>query len=327
VDPEYFSPLEAAYRSHRTFGGATNAAIDRHFHEKQMPSYVAEASEESGFVLTNLDEGSKPVEVLLVGDRKTQSFSFLLPVPGLRKDWELVDRDRLRDPNEVRSYDEEEVRRALAALPCCTTDASGKSFGDPLNLVVVGGTDEEVYPAFLRRGWYETEQIYGRSVWRTLRSFLFGSRYRYSPVSPLYVFGRPQDIALQKARQTVHERNHLRLWRAPFRFGDRPVWIGQISRDVGVRFTPRTWNLTTHAIDPDVDESRFYLFQDLLASQKLAAIGYVGGVGAAPLERPRENLTGDPYFTDGLRAVFVLSDDAVPYDEVDFLDWEEPPNR
>ncbi|WP_419607374.1 LssY C-terminal domain-containing protein, partial [Thiolapillus sp.] len=28
------------------------------------------------------------------------------------------------------------------------------------------------------------------------KSFLFGDRYRYSPVSPLYVFGRKQDYAL-----------------------------------------------------------------------------------------------------------------------------------
>jgi len=33
------------------------------------------------------------------------------------------------------------------------------------------------------------------------------------------------------------------------------VWIGQISRDLGIRFTKRT--ITTHKIDPDVDEIEF----------------------------------------------------------------------
>jgi hypothetical protein len=30
-----------------------------------------------------------------------------------------------------------------------------------------------------------------------------------------------------------------------------------------VRFTWRTWNLTTHRIDPDVDEARDYVMEDL----------------------------------------------------------------
>ena len=64
-------------------------------------------------------------------------------------------------------------------------------------------------------------------------SSVFGRRYRTSPVSPLYVFDRPQDFALQKARKTVDERNHLRLWRAPVDFEGKPVWVGQLSRDIG----------------------------------------------------------------------------------------------
>jgi hypothetical protein len=189
------------------------------------------------------------------------------------------------------------------------------------------GSAEELYPALLRGGWRETERIHGGSLWRTVSSFLFGSPYRHSPVSPLYLFGRPQDVAFQQPRGTVHQRNHLRLWLAPFRSAGRPVWVGQISRDIGVRFTPRTWSLTTHAIDPDVDEARFYLGQGLLTSQSLAAIGYVSGVGAVPREAARENLTGDPYFTDGYRLVVFLSENPVAFDEVDYLEWGTPPNR
>jgi hypothetical protein len=326
IDPDYYSPFEAAYRSHSVLGGSANAAMDGYFRDRQMPSYIAPKSTDSGFVFTNLDEDAKPLEVLLVGDREIRSFSFVVPVPGLQTDRAAVDLDALYRAEDVASYDDEELRRTLRALPCCTTNARGDGQGDPLNLVIVGN-EEDIYPPFFRRGWHETERIYGGSLWRTIRSFLFGARYRHSPVSPLYAFGRPQDVAFQKARQTIDQRNHLRLWLAPFRYRHRPVWIGQISRDVGVRFTPRTWNLTTHAIDPDVDEARSSLFQDLLLSQSLAALGYVGGVGAATPQSPRENLTGDPYFTDGYRAVFVLSDQPVPIDEVDFLEWETPPNR
>ena len=76
-----------------------------------------------------------------------------------------------------------------------------------------------------------------------------GGEYRYSPVSSLYVFGRPQDIAFQKARENIHERNHLRLWMSRVTYQGLPVWIGQISRDIGVRFTTKT--ITTHKIDPE----------------------------------------------------------------------------
>ena len=37
-------------------------------------------------------------------------------------------------------------------------------------------------------------------------SALAGERYRYAPVSPLYLYGRPQDLALQRARDNIHQR-------------------------------------------------------------------------------------------------------------------------
>jgi hypothetical protein len=80
-----------------------------------------------------------------------------------------------------------------------------------------------------------------------------------------------------------------------------------VSRDIGVRFTTTVWNLTTHRIDPDVDESRDYVIEDLVVAGRVKAAGYVGGVGACPRETPRRNLTGDAYYTDGKRAVILLS--------------------
>jgi len=195
---------------------------------------------------------------------------------------------------------------------------------DPLNLVVIGDLDD-VYYSFIRAGWDETETIYRASVLKTIRSFLFGGRYRYSPVSALYVFGRPQDVALQRARTSIHERNHLRLWLTPMRFEGKLVWIGQISRDIGVRFTKKT--ITTHKIDPDVDETRNFLIQDLWYSQSLKTFGFVKGVGAAAYEKPRGNLTGDPYFTDGYRAVLWVSGKPMAFSDVDWLDWEILPER
>src|SRR6202023_1477033 len=131
----------------------------------------------------------------------------------------------------------------------------------------------------------------------------------------------------QKARRTIHQRNHMRLWLSPYTYRSKPVWIGQISRDIGLRFSLRSAFLTTHKIDPQVDEARDYLVQDLLASESLEWLAYVKGVGPVSAEAPRENVTGDAYFTDGLRAVAAVSSSRVPADEVKYIDWEPLPNQ
>jgi hypothetical protein len=74
-----------------------------------------------------------------------------------------------------------------------------------------------------------------------------------------------------------------------------------------------------------VDETREFLIEDLAYSQGLSGFGYVQGVGAAPYAEPRGNLTGDPYFTDGLRAVMWISDEPVGFDEIKVIDMGSHP--
>ena len=176
----------------------------------------------------------------------------------------------------------------------------------------------------MRRGWVPAEETYSSAVWKTIKSYFFGSRYRYSPVSPLFFKGRHQDLARQKPRHDIHERNHLRLWLLPMRCEGKPVFIGQVSRDIGVRFTSKTWPPVTHKIDPDVDEARNSVIEDLLFSNTISKVGFVKGVGRATPSKPRNNLTGDPYFTDGLRAVIFLDPGPTSLEQVRALKWEHP---
>ena len=60
------------------------------------------------------------------------------------------------------------------------------------------------------------------------------------------------------------------------------------------------------SIDPDVDEAMYALIEDLVYSQQVSKLGWAKGVGKASRAKPRYNLTGDPYFTFGLRAVLVF---------------------
>ena len=323
LDPNYFSPFEAAYVSHFAYVTPANDEMDRYFFRRRQRIRIDPGTIRSGFVYTPVDEGTKAFNVDLVGeDHLVRTFTFFIHVPGLRADYHEVEFEDLYSKEEILSYDEKGLKEALERLPCCTTNKKGSEEGDPLNLVVIG-EGEDVFHAFIRAGWDETETIYTASALRTTLSFLFGGRYRYSPVSGLYVYGRRQDVAFQKVRESIHERNHLRLWLSPMRFEGKPVWVGQISRDIGVRFTTKT--IVTHKIDPDVDETRDFLTQDLWYSQGLVKFAFVKGVGAAPISEPRGNLTGDRYFTDGLRVVLWLSSDPVALEDVEFVQWENPP--
>jgi hypothetical protein len=306
IDSEYFSPLEVAWQGHRFLDPVGNARIDARLRRLDLPESVDPGGMISGYVFTNRDEGIKYVDVELVapGRRRVRRLTFLNRVPGLRTDFQRVNWDHLSAPGRMTVLSEAQLKTWLEALPCCTLGGDRRTPADPLNIVLIGGADA-VFPALARRGWHVTQTLSAESAWQTITSSLLGHRYRYAPVSPLHVFGRPQDLALQKGRGDVNQRNHMRLWLAPVTVTGTPVWVGQISRDIGVRLTRKT--LTTHKIDPAVDETRWYLMQDLYFSEGLERFGFVKGVGAAPPERPRFNYTGDPYETDGLRAVLWMS--------------------
>jgi hypothetical protein len=249
IDREYYSPMEVAWQFHGWLAGATNAQIDQHLVRIQLPSRVGPGETISGFVFTNLDAGVKYVSVELLGNgaQEVRRFNFLAAIPGLKADFHSARGKELYQPHEVRNLSSTEFRAWVEALPPCVAGGDRKTAGDPLNIVFV--SDRAVlFPALVRQGWHVTEAISKGSVWRTVTSSLFGRKYRYGPVSPLYVFGRPQDVAIQKARGNVDLRNHMRLWLAPVRVDGAEVWVGQISRDIGVRLTRKT--ITTHKIDP-----------------------------------------------------------------------------
>jgi hypothetical protein len=319
LDPDYFAPLEVAYMHRFTFSKKTNQQMETYFNEQAMGQYIAPGSVRTGFVFTNLDMGSKAFNVDLVGeDHQVRTFTFFISVPGLRVSHQEVDWRTLYSKDEMVSYDEEGLRKALESLLCCATNEGGTRRGEPINVVVIGDGEDVLY-ALIRSGWDETES---QSASRTTSSSTFSGEDRYAPVSLLYFYGRPQDAAFRKTRETARERNQLRLWLSPMTFEGKLVWVGQISRKIRVRSL-----LKRRKIEPDLDEARTYILQDFLYSQGLAKYGYVKGVGGTPMSEPRENLNGDAYFTDGYRLVLWVSGEPISLDEVEFVEWEIPPQR
>lgn len=322
----YFLPLLVLLPLKLFFAARANRRMDDCFRKQGFPLRpIPQGKTAEGFVYATLDAGSKTVRVCLyaTGGVGTEDgpadlseldmvphgpavdMTFVIPVPGISADYHKRDFADLYAKSDLVNCLLPQLALRLKEMPPATTNAKGLRHGDPVNLIVIGEF-ETLLSAFTAR-WDESETITLETCWKTAKAFLLGAEYRYSPVSPLHLFGRSQDIALQRIRSSINERLHLRLWLTPLRFMEQPVWVGQISRDIGVRFTTQVWNLTTHRVDPNVDESRDYVVEDLLRAERVDAVGYVEGVGACVAEKPKHNLTGDPYFTDGKRAVIVLS--------------------
>nr|WP_066737934.1 LssY C-terminal domain-containing protein [Cupriavidus sp. D384] len=325
LDPNFVPSSEAAEAFAANQRPDAQRQLRERFAELAFRNPVPPGQTVSGMVLTSLEEGVKLVQIDLAADGRTRTFSVFTVVPGFRGDYQTseVFKREIYPAEALRHVDDDEAfRAALEALPCCATNGDGSRNGDPLNLIIVGGL-EDAFPALVRRGWRPTETKWSGAIMRVVTSALSGERYLNAPVSDLYLFGRPQDLALQKARDSVHQRNHLRLWLSPLRYQGKPVWVGQISRDIGSRMTIHSPTLTTHKIDPDVDEARTALAEDMAYSQSLAVVGYVGGVGLAPPQAPRQNLTTDPYYTDGDRLVMVFYQRPVSLSAIRRFSWHE----
>ncbi|HXV28322.1 MAG TPA: LssY C-terminal domain-containing protein [bacterium] len=340
IDPEYYPAGEAAYMSQFQIGyrlkkilppilhfilapflplerlvtGAANQHLETAFRGNSLKyGWLKPGESRSGFVFVPFKVGLKEISVDLYADDikrgigTKKHFEFIIRIPGIRQDYLTKDFDQLYSPDQVMNIqDEESLQKYLEQLPCCTTGKKGTKNGDPINLVVIGDR-EDILTAFTVSKWDETEIIYWGSILKMIRSFSLNKRYEYSPVSPLYFFERAHDAAFQKARATINERMHARLWYSPVHYQGKEVWIGSVSRDIGVRFTNKTWNLMTHKIDPDIDEAALYSLSDLIYLNRLSSYGLTGGVPESTPEDPAANLTGDPYYTQGKRVVLELS--------------------
>jgi len=327
IDPQYFAPLEVAQKTSWTWSKKANTEKKWFYYENNMPFIIPPGETVSGFVYTNRTRGVRWVLVEVFSEHKAVHVEFVTEVPGFRADFHKLDTDDLYadffpDQEIVDFTDITEFRKWIEEQPETVTNADGSKTGDPLNLVIIGDA-EAVWPAFLRSGWDPTAAISTGSALKTGVFGIFGGRYRYAPISNLYVYGRGQDLALQKVRSNIHYRNHLRLWLAPVTVDGLPVLIGQISRDIGSRMTTKSKTLTTHRIDPNVDDTRAALVQDFIYAQALEAYARVGGVGFVSPDAPRGNLTGDPWFTDGNRAVMQLTSTPTDVIEINWFDWTD----
>jgi hypothetical protein len=321
IDPDYYSADEVALVTAKKVPRDQRETHAERFHSNALPFFSKAGSTNDGYVYATHVRGGRFIDVRLTGNRAgvRLRFAVLLPTEGF--DYERSALKLLYEKvGDFPDLDLEQFRARLRELPCCASDAEGSGEGDPLNLVIVASGEDGI-SALAASGWTFTEAITADSVRRMVGAAIAEKSFLTAPVSSLYAFGRKHDLALQRGRSTIAQRNHMRLWLAPFRCEGLPVWIGQVSRDIGVKSTTKSPTLTTHVIDPVVDESREYLLHSLLNRDAVSRFTFVRGVGEATRDSPRYNLTDDPYLTDGMRLVVWISREPFSPENATNLGW------
>jgi hypothetical protein len=308
VDKNYFSPLEVAYMHKKHFSTQGWMDLESHLYETAMPRQIAAGETVSGFVYTHASDGTKSfnVDVYYSGGKANyEEFTFFVEVPGFVPDHAEVDFEGLYEPDMIRELDPDGLRTALQELPCCTTNRDGSGQGQPVNTILVAG-GREILQSLLRAGWSETS--YERDD-----NYLNKSNY---------LFNRPPDAVFRKSRGKTTERNELSLWLTPSRVDGIEVWAAHIKHAIGRRYQINEIFFGS-AEDPDVDDGRNFLLQNLWYSQSLEAVAYLKTGKVVPKEDPAVDFNNNPFFTDGTRIVLWLSGDPVALQDVRNMNWDQ----
>ena len=176
------------------------------------------------------------------------------------------------------------------------TRTGDKHPGDPLNVALVG-TKAEIENAMTLAGWYSADPLGLKSDVKIAADTILEKPYDTAPVSRLYLFGRPEDVAFeQPVGNDPKKRHHVRFWQTEKTHADgRAVWIGSASFDERVGLSHTTGQITHH-IASDVDRERDQLAANLESTGTLAESYQVPGFHTV---REGKNGGGDPWRTDG----------------------------
>ncbi len=312
VDREYFSPLEVAYMHKKQFSKQGWQDMERHLMDTAMPRLIPAGETRSGFIYTHANTGTKSfnVDVFYSGTGKPvyEEFTFFVNVPGFVPDHATVDWKNLYDKDSIRDVSIEQLRTELRELPCCTTNREGSGQGQPVNIVLVAN-GIEVLQTMLRAGWSETSYEKDDNYLNNVN----------------YLFGRPPDAVFRKSRgrsTLTTDRNELSLWLTPLRNDGTGVWMAQIKHAIGQRYKINEIFFGA-AQDPDIDDGRNFLLQNLWYSQTLLAVAYSDTGLAVPVSNPKLDFNNNAFFTDGGRIVMWLSGDPVALQDVKNFDWDK----
>ena len=195
---------------------------------------------------------------------------------------------------------------AFAKLPRRIADKAGNP-GDMVNFLILGSEDA-MQKVFTAAGWVKVDADVSGTVLHGIIESISKESYLTMPMSPLYLFGRPQDYGWAHAEpiKVVASRNHLRIWKAPFHIDGQTLWVGAATHDIGFERDERN-NGVTHKIDPDIDLERDYVEKTLTSTGLVAEVTHV--LPADALKEAR-TATGGSFHSDGHVLVLKLNESA-----------------
>ncbi len=176
--------------------------------------------------------------------------------------------------------------------------------GDMINFLILGSEDA-MQKVFKAAGWVKVDADVRGTVLHGVLESISKESYLTMPMSPLYLFGRPQDYGWAHAEpiKVVASRNHLRVWKAPFQVDGKTLWVGAATHDIGFERDERNDGIT-HKIDPDVDLERDYVEKTLIATGLVAEVAHA--LPANALKEAR-TATGGSFHSDGRVLILKLN--------------------
>jgi len=179
--------------------------------------------------------------------------------------------------------------------------------GDMVNFLIVG-SEAAMQRVFTTAGWVKVDADVKATVLHGLIESLSKESYLTMPMSPLYLFSRPQDYGWAHAEpiSVVESRNHLRIWKAPFQVNGATLWVGAATHDIGFERDQRN-NGLTHKIDPDIDLERDYVEKTLASTGLVTELTHF--LPDNPMKEAR-TATGGTFHSNGQVLILKLDESA-----------------
>lgn len=163
---------------------------------------------------------------------------------------------------------------------------------DPVNIVLAGSL-ADLKSGFEKAGWTQADPLTLRTSWRMIVCFVTNRPYPSAPFSPLFLFGRRQDIGFQEdVGDSPRKRHHVRFWAAeaepPFEavaaaFWSRrttvcadqaQVWVGAGTQDLGFGLQSMTFQIS-HRVDRHSDPERDHIVAALRSAGVIRDVRFI----------------------------------------------------
>lgn len=201
----------------------------------------------------------------------------------------------------LESLGDDELVELAAHAPFQTFAEKPPKPSDITNLMLIG-TQQQIEAAFKAAGWSSAAALSAQSKFETFRAIAESRGYKEAPVSILLLEQRPPDLVFQKQLNTFAMRHHLRVWKRPDSYRDRPVWVVAATHDTGIEFSPENRTFI-HKIDPQIDRERSKVVNDLVFTGLVQGLALVE---RQQVPKKSQNATGDALETDAAIAVLLL---------------------